>query len=136
MPEHPDLVAANEAFYQAFNRRDVAAMDALWASDAPVACIHPGWQALVGREEVMESWGAILAGDRSPRVRITEPVAHVYGDSGFVLCVEEIDGEALAATNVFTREDGAWKIVHHHAGPIARRTPREPQRRTPPRDLN
>jgi hypothetical protein len=37
----------------------------------------------------------------------------------FVVCVETLSGGRLAATNVFVREGGEWRIVHHHAGPIA-----------------
>jgi argininosuccinate lyase len=38
-----------------------------------------------------------------------------------VLCEEELDGGALAASNFFVREDGAWRLAHHHAGQIVRR---------------
>ena len=39
----------------------------------------------------------------------------------FVTCVEvvesgEVTGRVLA-TNVFERQGGAWKLVHHHASP-------------------
>jgi SnoaL-like domain len=36
-----------------------------------------------------------------------------------VLCIEIVDGAALAATNCFTRIDGAWRLVHHQSSPIA-----------------
>ena len=41
-----DLLRANRAFYEAFNERDIAAMDELWAHHTPVACVHPGWPPL------------------------------------------------------------------------------------------
>ena len=56
MSEHAAVNFANEAFYVAFSTRDLEAMDALWARQAPVTCIHPGWNALTGRDAVMESW--------------------------------------------------------------------------------
>jgi hypothetical protein len=31
----------------------------------------------------------------------------------------------LAATNVFVLEDGQWRMVHHHAGPLARTITRQ-----------
>jgi hypothetical protein len=34
-----------------------------------------------------------------------------------VLCHEHVEQTALAATNVFVREGGGWKMVHHQAGP-------------------
>ena len=36
-----DVLAANAVFYQAFATRDVTAMEAIWAVEAPVACTHP-----------------------------------------------------------------------------------------------
>jgi ketosteroid isomerase-like protein len=128
MPSVEDeVLAANQAFYDAFARGDFAALDALWARRAPVACIHPGWGALRGRPEVMASWRAILAGSSRPPVVCTQPSVSVLGESAFVVCGESIEGAELVATNVFVREDGAWKLVHHQAGPVHRRPePRRP----------
>jgi len=120
MSHEVDVLAVNRAFYDAFAARDADAMDALWAVRAPVACIHPGWDALRGRDEVMTSWRAILENPRSPRVVCRGATAHVLGDLAFVVCSESIAGNDLIATNVFAREDGAWRMVHHHAGPVAR----------------
>ena len=39
------------------------------------------------------------------------------GDVGWVVCYEVIGGAVLAASNVFIREDGAWVLIHHQAGP-------------------
>ena len=50
MHDRMALLFANEAFYAAFAGHDYAAMEALWARHAPVACIHPGWGVLEGRE--------------------------------------------------------------------------------------
>ena len=42
MPDETSAVlAANQAFYAAFARRDTAAMDDLWARETRVACLHP-----------------------------------------------------------------------------------------------
>jgi ketosteroid isomerase-like protein len=121
MPEsiEEQVLAANSAFYAAFARRDVAAMEALWARQAPVACVHPGWDALRGREAVMESWQAILASPRSPNVRFSNATAFVLGTAAFVVCTESFGEAELVATNVFVREDDAWRLAHHHAGPLA-----------------
>src|SRR5690349_18059853 len=47
-----ELLAANAAFYAAFNAKDAAAMDAVWSSRTDASCIHPGWNLLSGREAV------------------------------------------------------------------------------------
>jgi ketosteroid isomerase-like protein len=114
-----DVLDANSAFYRAFAGRDLEAMDAVWASDAPVACVHPGWDALRGRDAVMESWRAILSGPHSPEIGCSHAFAQVIGETALVICREHVAGGELVATNVFVREDGGWKLVHHQASPLA-----------------
>lgn len=123
-----DVLEVNEAFYRAFAAHDVAAMERLWARRHPVACIHPAWDVLDGREEVLASWRAILESPGAPEVSCALAEAHVVGDAAFVVCHEVLPGTRLAATNVFVREDGAWKLVHHQATPIA---PEQVKRRPP-----
>ncbi len=118
MSHEIEVLEANEAFYRAFTARDVGAMDALWSRRAPVACIHPGWDALQGLAEVLGSFRAILESASSPRVHCSVAAAHVVGDTAFVTCHELVQGARLVATNVFTREDGAWRMVHHHSSPL------------------
>lgn len=113
------VLAANEAFYQAFRDRDMAAMDAIWARTDSVAVIHPGWHGLNGRKPVMNSWRTILGNPAAPKVRSVKPRAHVYGTTAFVVGYEVLGNGVLIATNIFVREDGAWKMVHHQAGPTA-----------------
>ncbi len=117
-----DVLEANSAFYAAFARRDAEAMDGLWARRAPVACVHPGWDALSGREEVMASWRAILGGDGAPSISCTRAAAHVLGATAFVVCHERLADGRLVATNVFVREDGGWRLCHHQAGPLSQRS--------------
>ena len=116
-----EVAAANESFYAAFAGRDVGAMDVVWARTFPVTCIHPGWNVLVGRDAVMESWEAILSNPEQPRIVGGGAQAQVIGETAIVICRELVAGNPLAATNVFVREDGRWVLVHHHAGPVAMR---------------
>lgn len=129
-----EVLEANEGFYRAFAGRDVAAMEAAWAREAPVACIHPGWDALDGREEVLGSFRAILESGSAPRVRCTLAQAHLLGEVAFVTCHELVQGATLVATNVFVREGGAWRLCHHQASQLApgqaRARPPEPELRS------
>jgi ketosteroid isomerase-like protein len=119
-----EVLSANSAFYAAFRARDLDAMRGLWATEHFVACVHPGWHVLYGRDEVMASWEAILGSEESPPIRCQDATAIVLGDSAFVTCTENLDGTELVATNVFAQENGSWKLVHHHAGPFSRRISR------------
>jgi len=115
------VLTANETFYQAFATQDYAGMDALWAHGKPATCIHPGWSALVGRGAVMASWRAILRAE-GMGIESSAARATIAGDAAYVLCFEGPRGEppTLIATNIFVREDGRWRLLHHHAGPLAR----------------
>jgi ketosteroid isomerase-like protein len=113
----PAVIAANEAFYDAFRREDHAAMNELWARRAPVACIHPGWGALLGRDRVMQSWRAIME-NGAPQIRCASPQVLRLGDTALVICEEHMAEGRLIATNAFVLEDGRWRMVHHHAGPV------------------
>ena len=137
MTDSDAVLAANLEFYRAFGARDLAAMDALWARQAPVACIHPGWPALADRDAVMESWNGILANPATPRIACYDEQVLLYGDTALVVCEEELDGGTLIASNLFVREEGAWRIAHHQAGQlVTRRSPGRRASRRPSSRLN
>lgn len=115
MDDRDAVLEANTDFYVAFARGDAAAMERLWSQSASVTCIHPGWQALIGREAVMESWQAILASP--PPVRCVGARAFLFGTNAHVICYEGLGDGMLVATNLFVLEGDGWRMIHHQAGP-------------------
>ncbi len=127
-------LAANQAFYDAFAAGDMTRMAGIWAERAPVACAHPGAPLLVGRVVVLESWASILNASQRPDIMCFRAQAHLLDAAAFVTCYERLGGRrgaTLLATNVFAREDGAWRIVHHHASPAQVVPPEKPPGKTP-----
>jgi len=116
MTDQAAVLFANEAFYAAFSGRDMEAMKGVWAEGEQITCIHPGWPPLAGRDEVMGSWGSILGGDSSPEITCRSPMAHVFEGFAYVICHEVLLDGALLATNIFCRDGGRWRMVHHQAG--------------------
>src|SRR5438874_5502454 len=114
-----EVLAANEAFYAAFNQKDARAMEAVWSSRGEITCIHPGWNLLRGHEEVLESWRGILENPNQARIVIGGASVTLLGDYALVLCRELVAGSPLAATNFFVHEEGGWKLLHHQSGPVA-----------------
>jgi ketosteroid isomerase-like protein len=118
--------AANEGFYRAFESLTLTEMEPVWAHEARVACVHPGWPRLTGWQAIRESWAAIFGSTREMRFTLTDVEIVVRGDVAWVLCTENILSEthgnlsvtAILATNVFERRGGAWLLVHHHASHI------------------
>mgnify|MGYP001205262205 CR=1 FL=1 len=125
MSELDAVLFANEAFYRAFADRDMDAMAEAWAEDTAVSCIHPGWGPLEGREEVLQSWRAILTGPGSPAIQCLAARAHLRGEMAYVVCHEEIEGSYLIATNIFVHEGRRWRLIHHQAGPTAEDPPKD-----------
>lgn len=125
MAETAALLEANRAFYAALESRDPSEMEERWSHADDVTCTHPGWHRLDGWEDVSRSWEAIFANSRAWKVHPEEEHAFLSGDLGVVLCIEILqpvgghgDPARMQATNVFRREDGLWRIVHHHASPM------------------
>lgn len=124
MPDLDDeLVAANAAFYAAFEQRDLDAMSEVWLHEDHVVCTHPGWASLHGWAAVAASWFALFQGDGSMQFILTKVTATVRGDLGWVTVDENLisgaQAQTVAAVNLFERHDGRWKLVLHVGSGIA-----------------
>jgi ketosteroid isomerase-like protein len=118
MADKDAILAANAAYYRAFATGDFAAMSRIWAHEG-VSCVHPGWPALIGRADILESYRNILRNQNRVRIAHHDDTAILSGDEARVLCVEIVEGAALAATNCYRLIDGDWRMTHHQASPIA-----------------
>lgn len=126
---HADAARANRAFYRALEGLDLERMRALWLDDPTAKCVHPGGEVIVGTDRIMASWRAIFTSSNRLRFELLEPQLEVVGEMAWasnteILHVELERGVVLsesAVTNLFVRRDEGWKMVLHHASPIARR---------------
>lgn len=129
--EEQEVLAANEAFYEALQALDIERMDAVWWHEDWVICVHPGWGLIQGWEEVRESWVSIFRTTALMRVTLSRPLVHLAGDSAWIACTENVtstfeEGFAttlVETTNIFIRRNGKWKLVHHHSAPLPDRIP-------------
>lgn len=112
------VLAANDRFYYAFNQKDATLMDATWAREHGVTCVHPGWNVLEGRDDVLESWNRILANPNQPRIVSGGATVTLFGEIAVVVCRELVSGSPLIATNLFVLEDGEWRLLHHQSSPV------------------
>jgi ketosteroid isomerase-like protein len=124
----PELAvkAANARFYKALEDYDREAMLTLWAHEPWVSCVHPGWEIRLGWRDVEESWLSIFSSSTRLKVKISDVNIRLAGECGWVTCTENLSTLAenafvrsrVQATNVFTKMEGVWRMVHHHASPI------------------
>jgi ketosteroid isomerase-like protein len=117
-----DVLAANQVFYDAHERRDLEAMRAVWEHSSRVVCVHPGWPILRTWPAVEESWRRILAGPGRNQFILTNEAVTVDGHVAWVTLDENLVAGAMAgtiaATNMFVLEQGSWKLVVHHGSPV------------------
>lgn len=122
MTDIDDVHAANDAFYAAHENRDLDAMSAVWVQSDRTVCVHPGWPILRGWDAIKGSWQRIFDGVGRNQFIITNQSTHVIGDMAWVTLEENLvdrgETHALAATNVFVRRDGDWRLIAHHGSPI------------------
>lgn len=117
--------AANQAFYDAHEARDLDAMRRLWEPSERVVCVHPGWPILRGIDDVIASWSSIFRGPGRNQFILTNDTVEIVGDAAWVTLDENLvdAGRAgtVAATNVFVRTDAGWSLVAHHGSPVMSR---------------
>jgi ketosteroid isomerase-like protein len=121
-----EVLAANNAFYAAFEARDLDAMALVWERSDRATCTHPGWATLHGWGPVGASWAALLSNQQRLQFIVTNERVNVEGDVAWVACDENLlaadgAGGTVASLNVYTRHDEGWLLVAHHGSPVARR---------------
>ena len=128
-PDSAAVEAANTALYAAFESADVDAMAQVWddLDPAEVVCVHPGWPMLRGREQVLRSWSAVMAGTDYIQFFLTDVRISVRGDTAVVTCTENVLTEvteaaarnaSVVATNVLVRRTDGWRVQVHHGSPV------------------
>ena len=129
MDDKAAVLAANEAFYRAFEKKDIGAMSEVWSQGTWSSCIHPGRETLRGWVDTRTSWEQIFR--NTNYLEIDTEIIHVdLGEAiAYVILVEKVmqvvGGQRYEArsmaTNIFRKMAQKWYLVHHHGSPVARR---------------
>jgi ketosteroid isomerase-like protein len=129
--DEEEVLAANRTFYAALHSLDISLMAQVWLHEEWVKCLHPGWELLVGWDEVEGSWEEIFHSTDQMMVSVSRPLVHVAGDVAWISCLENVttayrndfSSALVEATNIFQRRRGRWFMVHHHTTPLAQPPP-------------
>jgi ketosteroid isomerase-like protein len=118
-----DVRAVNEAFYQAFEARNLDALSDLWERSERALCTHPGWATLRGWGSIAASFAALFQSGQALQFILTDCHVEVAGDIAWVSVDENLLGDqggaTVAALNLFSRApDGRWRMVGHHGSPV------------------
>ena len=125
MAAEDEVRKASEQLYTALNRMlngDAGPLADIWSRSAGVTTMHPIGGREVGWDKVRQSWEQVAQIASEGQVKLGDQMIHVAGDVGYELGVEQgqvkFAGQQVTiehrVTNIYRREGGAWKIVHHH----------------------
>ncbi|MBD1922628.1 nuclear transport factor 2 family protein [Microcoleus sp. FACHB-831] len=126
--ERSELLAANEAFYRAFEKKNIEAMTAVWSQGTGSLCIHPGRDVLRGWKDIRSSWEMIFKNTNYIEIETDIIATEVRDNLAYVVLVENVfqvmggrrvKGQSMA-TNIFERMAGKWYLVNHHGSPVMR----------------
>jgi ketosteroid isomerase-like protein len=121
-----DVQAASEKFYLALNSMlngDASPLSDIWSHNETVTTMHPVGGREVGWNQVRGSWEQVAKIVSEGQVKLDDQFIQVLGDVAYEVGVERgqytLAGKPVLAdyrvTNIYRRESGAWKIVHHHS---------------------
>lgn len=126
MRDEEEVRAASARFYEALNqvcRGDSAAMADVWDQTAGVSTVHPFGEWAHGWEQVWVTWKEIAQAARNGTIIALKTKVFVHGTIAYTTGIEEVTvsygGSAARwsakVTNVFSKNHGTWKMIHHHS---------------------
>jgi ketosteroid isomerase-like protein len=115
-------LAALNAFYRAFNQRDLQAMERHWWNDGDASMSNPLGGIARGWPAIREVYARIFNGKARVHVAFHDYTLHEADDMFYAVGRERgtlVNGEthlalAIRTSRLFRRIDGEWKQVHHH----------------------
>lgn len=120
------LLELNKNYYRAFENFDLESMSQIWENADDVVCIHPGWDLLLGWDQVKESWQKIFSEQTLLKFTIRNPKVMIFENIGIISCTEEIfisstsaiSQNFFATTNMFRKTESGLKMFYHHSSAI------------------
>jgi ketosteroid isomerase-like protein len=125
MSTEDEVRKASTQFYASLNRMvagDSASMADIWSHSAGVTTLHPIGGRDLGWDAVKASFAKVAQLASGGKVELKDQLIRVVGDMAYEVGIEhgqiKLAGQQASiehrVTNVYQREAGAWKMVHHH----------------------
>jgi ketosteroid isomerase-like protein len=116
---------ASEQFYNALNRMangDAEPLADIWSHSPTVTAMHPIGGREIGWDAVRASFDQVAQLASEGKVELQDRFIRVIGDVAYEAGIEH--GQLKLAekqvtiehrvTNIYQREAGVWKMIHHH----------------------
>ena len=125
MSAEAEVRRASMQFYAGLNRMlngNAESLKDIWSHGADVTAMHPVGGRQVGWDAVRASFEKVSGLASHGKVELKDPLIRVIGDMAYEAGVER--GQVTLATepvtiehrvtNIYRREAGEWKMIHHH----------------------
>ena len=123
--EFDEVRKASEQLYAALNHMlngDSCLMADIWSHSDAVTTMHPVGGREVGWDKVRETWNQLARLTSDGEVKLREQLIQMDGDMAYEVGTEygqvKLGGHEVSleqrVTNIYRREAGTWKVVHHH----------------------
>jgi len=120
-----EVRSASEQFYSALNRMakgEAGAMNGVWSHCTGATALHPIGGRDVGWDKIGSSFDNVAGIASGGEIRLKDQLIQVNGDLAYEVGTEEgtltLGGLKVPiehrVTNIYRREPGGWKVVHHH----------------------
>jgi ketosteroid isomerase-like protein len=101
---------------------DPGPLTGVWSHGAAVTTMHPIGGRQVGWGKGKGTWRQVAKAMSDGRVRLSDQLIRVVGDMAYEVGTEKgratLGGRKVPiehrVTNIYRREAGGWKVVHHH----------------------
>jgi len=125
MSTENEIRSASTKFYAGLNRMtqgDASQLADIWSHSDTVTTLHPIGGEQIGWTEVKESFDQVAGLASSGHVELAGQTIQSGGELAYEVGIERgsftLSGESITidqrVTNIYRRENGEWKIVHHH----------------------
>lgn len=125
MSAEDEVRKASEQFYAALSRMakgDASALTDIWSHGANATTLHPIGGREVGWDAVKTSFEGVAELAADGNVQLENQLVNVSGDTAYEVGTEKgqfkLAGQPVSiehrVTNIYRKEGGTWKIVHHH----------------------
>jgi len=120
----PVMIAETE-FLGALESLDVSKILACWSDSDQTTLVFPGIETVAGPGAIREAWLHVVR-NTSKLKAILRPITYMrLGDLGWTFLSgtmmtthgDETLSVEVYVTNIYRREAGGWKLVHHHSTP-------------------
>jgi ketosteroid isomerase-like protein len=126
MTNEDEVRNTSNQFYEALNKMvngSSKSLSDIWSHSSAVTTMHPIGGRQVGWEDVWATWDQTAKVASEGQVKLQDQVIRVVGDFAYEIGVENagfrIAGQKVTdkvrVTNIYQKEGGKWKIVHHHS---------------------